>query len=230
VLCMITKVLPKSGVNLVMDQKSTSTAMDYAASEVQSSIGLPPAYSKPASDSLKMARMISKTLLGITAMLGFVILTSFYIQARASRDCACYRGAESRNGPYYEPLTAESGEDGQRKLPVSIQMNGPAGDLLMKRMNTKGHVNCVVERKAATQIIASEPKMLITPYGNITTDPRLIHLSGEKMTFTCKSANKEMPNKKNAKKDKEANDTVESRSKRSTSVESKSECACNCAC
>lgn len=28
----------------------------------------------------------------------------------------------------------------------------------MKRMNTKGHVNCVVERKVANQLIASEPK------------------------------------------------------------------------
>jgi hypothetical protein len=30
----------------------------------------------------------------------------------------------------------------------------------MKKMNTKGHVNCVVERKVANQIIASEPKMV----------------------------------------------------------------------
>lgn len=26
---------------------------------------------------------------------------------------------------------------------------------------------------------------LITPYGNITTDPRIIHMVGEKMIFTC---------------------------------------------
>ena len=30
----------------------------------------------------------------------------------------------------------------------------------MKNLNSKGRVNCVVERKAATQIIASEPKMV----------------------------------------------------------------------
>ena len=29
------------------------------------------------------------------------------------------------------------------------------------------------------------PLQLITPYGNITTDPRIIHMVGEKMIFTC---------------------------------------------
>lgn len=47
---------------------------------------------------------------------------------------------------------------------------------------------------------------LITPYGNITTDPRLIHLTGEKMVFTCDTANKEV-NKKNRNKT-EINDSV----------------------
>jgi len=218
-----------------VDQKSTST-MDYAASEAQSTIStndLPPAYQRPVSDSLNMAKTVSKTLMTMTAILGVVVLVAIYIQANG-RGCSCYRGSESRNGPYYEPLTAESEGKERKRLPLSIQMSGTAGDLMKKI--SKGNVNCVVERKAATQIIASEPKMLITPYGNITTDPRLIHLSGEKMVFTCKKANnKEMSKRMKNKNDKfdsnehEINETVESRSKRSTHS-SKSECSCDCAC
>ena len=50
---------------------------------------------------------------------------------------------------------------------------------------------------------------MITPYGNITTDPRLIHLTGEKLTFTCKNANKDkdLLNKRKSEKldEKESN-------------------------
>lgn len=51
--------------------------------------------------------------------------------------------------------------------------------------NGNEKVNCVIERKAANQIITSESKHLVTPFGNITTDPKLIHLTGEKLVFSC---------------------------------------------
>lgn len=51
--------------------------------------------------------------------------------------------------------------------------------------NDNEKVNCIIERKAANQIITSDSKQLVTPFGNITTDPKLIHLTGEKLIFSC---------------------------------------------
>lgn len=36
----------------------------------------------------------------------------------------------------------------------------------------------------------------MTQFGNITTDPRLIQLKGEKMVFTCSTRDKMLPKKK----------------------------------
>lgn len=36
----------------------------------------------------------------------------------------------------------------------------------------------------------------MTPYGNITTDPRLIHLTGEKVVFSCSTKDKDNPVKR----------------------------------
>lgn len=42
-----------------------------------------------------------------------------------------YKGSESRDSPYYEPLTAASGDDSgdgaSRRLPIRILMDGEAG-------------------------------------------------------------------------------------------------------
>ncbi|CAG2164855.1 unnamed protein product [Oppiella nova] len=210
-----------------MDQK-TATPSEYTSPDRRNTMAsdLPPSefQSYYVSDSLKMAKVISKTLLAITVILSALVLISVYIQA--NNRCSCGR-QKSRNGPYFEPLTAESEDKERRRLPLSIEMAGSAG------MNTKGHVNCVVERKVANQIIASEPKTLITPYGNITTDPRLIHLTGEKMVFTCNSANKETNRKNKTKtedKDKENEVIAELiRSKRSTGT-ANNKCICDCDC
>lgn len=43
----------------------------------------------------------------------------------------------------------------------------------------------------------------MTPYGNITTDPRLIHLTGEKLIFSCHSGEKDENGTTVADKDKE---------------------------
>lgn len=42
-------------------------------------------------------------------------------------------------------------------------------------------------------------KQLITPYGNITTDPRIIHMTGEKMIFTCSTGKDKLKDKKGMK-------------------------------
>ncbi|XP_054164745.1 uncharacterized protein LOC128962399 [Oppia nitens] len=215
---------------ITMDQK-TAPICDFNSVDRRNTLqsDLPPSefQTYQSSESLKMAKVISKTLLAITAIISCLVIISIYIQT--NNRCSCGR-QKSRNGPYFEPLVAESEDKEKRRLPLSIEMAGSAGDL-MKKMNTKGHVNCVVERKVTNEIIASEPKMLITPFGNITTDPRLVHLTGEKMVFTCNSANKET-NKKNKTKsdlnDKESQ-VIELRAKRSTE-KVKSECACDCKC
>lgn len=93
------------------------------------------------------------------------------------------KASESRDSPYFEPLTALSSDDTAneiRKLPVKIQLDGEAGvswfdltkntsqlagnylivDQDILNSKKKGRINCEVERRTATQIIASEPKMV----------------------------------------------------------------------
>ncbi|XP_074596926.1 msr-110 [Brevipalpus obovatus] len=186
-----------------MSQKSNSGSyIDYQHSaETQSTIGLTPeitVQALQAQQTMKIVKFISYSLMCMTAVLGTFILMSAYVQAGARCDCSRYHASESRNSPYYEPLTALSSEDTAdeiRKLPVRIQLEGEAGDLL--KSGKRGRINCEVERKTATQIIASEPKMLITPYGNMTTDPRLIHMTGEKMFFSCSTGKGSQKDKKN---------------------------------
>ncbi|XP_053212460.1 uncharacterized protein LOC128395987 isoform X2 [Panonychus citri] len=177
---------------------SSTETMDYQhhPSETQSTIGLTPELSYQnyqSHQTVKMIKMVAYTMIGMTIILGSFILLSAYVQSGGR--CNCYRGyqlgSESRDSPYYEPLTAASGDDSgdgaSRRLPIRILMDGEAGQLM--KDGKKGRINCEVERRVATQIIASEPKMLITPYGNMTTDPKLIHMTGEKMFFSCSSGN-----------------------------------------
>lgn len=197
---------------------ATAVHMNDAEAETRSTISsseLLPAYSprlitNPAeSTAIAVAKLISRTLLLITLIVSLLVLVTVYIQSK-NQGLRCeygLRASESSRdgGAYFEPLTSDSGDsadfDGPpmssggggagRKIPISIRMSGRAGDLMNAAPNGKGHVNCVIERKTANQIIASEPKKLITPYGNITTDPRLIHLTGEKLVFSCHSGDKE---------------------------------------
>ncbi|RWS28384.1 uncharacterized protein B4U80_02888 [Leptotrombidium deliense] len=148
--------------------------------------------------------------------------------------------AASENRPFFEPLTAASDGDSKSdsKLPVQLHMDGEAGDLM--RNAGKGEMKCSVERKTAVQIIASEPKMLMTPYGNITTDPRLIHMTGEKMVITCGSNPKRDKKSKNILTaikiepksigDKERLEPRKKRSADKSEPKTKKECACDCSC
>lgn len=78
---------------------------------------------------------------------------------------------ESRSAnPFFEPLVSDpSSSDPStskgKSLPIRIQMEGDASELMKK--NKKGKVNCSVERKTATQIIASEPKLVSIIHSNV---------------------------------------------------------------
>jgi len=163
--------------------------------ETQSTYGHQSEYSPTnVLQTMKLARVIALSCLGMTAVLALFVM----INSGGCR-CDCRGVAESSGNPFYESLIAGPSEvNGRRKgMPLRIEMQGDAGELLKR--NKKGKVNCSVERKVATQIIASEPKLLITPYGNITTDPRIIHMTGEKMIFTCNAGKAEKKGKKGDK-------------------------------
>jgi len=145
---------------------------------------------------LSNARIISATLIIVTLLMGFFLLSAIYIQT-ASR-CVCAYGPgmyqqESRDTPYFEPLKALSSEGTSKEMrnfPLRIHMNDPKSFL---NGENNGRVSCEVTRKTASQVIASEPKEIQTPLGNVTTDPKLLHLTGEKLFFTCYNGEKPKP-------------------------------------
>ena len=83
---------------------------------------------------LTNAKIISGTLIVITFLMGFFLLSAVYIQT--SSRCVCAYGPgmpyqqsqESQNTPYFEPLKALSPEgtsDEMRNFPLKIHMNDP---------------------------------------------------------------------------------------------------------
>lgn len=55
--------------------------------------------------------------------------------------------------------------------------------------NIKGNVNCIVEKRKNEELVDHAPMSLNlpSPFGmNITTPPRLQHLTGEQMIVICK--------------------------------------------
>jgi len=153
------------------------------------------------SDTMSTPKLLSLTMIAVTCLMGFFLLAAVYIQT--NNRCVCAYGgasgssmsAESQNAPYFEPLKALSSEETSkeiRNLPLRIRMHGDARDLMSSGSNG-GRVSCEITRKTASQVIASEPKELNTPFGNITTDPKLMHLTGEKLFFTCYNGEKPKP-------------------------------------
>ncbi|KAI1297189.1 hypothetical protein HDE_04718 [Halotydeus destructor] len=245
--------------NFPTDRKSTvSSAMDSDVQSVNYGDDHRLVYGANEHVALRIAKMISCTLIAMSAIIGVFIFMSALVQSRGSCRVGPY-ASESRNGPFYAPLTSSASDEnnGGKRMPLRIQMDASATDFL--RHNKKGHMSCAVEKKTATQIIASEPKLLITPYGNITTDPRLIQLKGEKMVFTCSTKDRMLPRKNKVYRkygtvinlnalepkktsnnetelDKSVNevgdkseDEPKDRTKRSTNGKKK-ECACDCTC
>lgn len=149
------------------------------------------------SDTMTTPKLLSLTMIAVTCLMGFFLLAAVYIQT--SNRCICAYGgpmsSESQNSPYFEPLKALSSEETSkemRNLPLRIRMHGDARDLMSSGSNG-GRVSCEITRKTASQVIASEPKELNTPFGNITSDPKLMHLTGEKLFFTCYNGEKPKP-------------------------------------
>lgn len=51
-------------------------------------------------------------------------------------------------------------------------------------------MNCVIEKKKAEEIVDEQSKPLPALLGiNMTTDPRYLHFTGEKMAISCDSGN-----------------------------------------
>jgi len=60
----------------------------------------------------------------------------------------------------------------------------------MFEKNHRSHMNCVIEKKKAEEIVDEQSKPLPQLLGiNMTTDPRYLHFTGEKMAISCDSGN-----------------------------------------
>jgi hypothetical protein len=82
---------------------------------------------------------------------------------------------------------AESGEDlSILKLPLELNLHEH-----MFEKNQRSHMNCVIEKKKAEEIVDEQSKPLPPFLGllNMSTDPRYLHFTGEKMAISCDSGN-----------------------------------------
>ena len=61
----------------------------------------------------------------------------------------------------------------------------------MFEKNQRSHMNCVIEKKKAEEIVDEQSKPLPPFLGilNMSTDPRYLHFTGEKMAISCDSGN-----------------------------------------
>ncbi|XP_050312383.1 uncharacterized protein LOC126747661 [Anthonomus grandis grandis] len=91
------------------------------------------------------------------------------------------------------------------KLPLQLDFDELAGNLIAK--NQKSKMNCIVEKKRAEEIVDHQPKTVRLPFGvNITTDPRLEKLTGERMVIICESGNTQSTEPKTEKPEPEHDD------------------------
>ncbi|CAH2010107.1 unnamed protein product [Acanthoscelides obtectus] len=74
----------------------------------------------------------------------------------------------------------------QLKLPLQLDLDELTQAFLEKNQRSK--MNCIVEKKKAEELVDHQPKTIRLPFGvNLTTDPRLERLSGERMVIICES-------------------------------------------
>jgi len=222
---------------VAVDESST---VDYR-NDSNSIVSLPPAYDKPVSTTLKVARILSLTLLAVTTIVGIMVLLGIYIHQGYQCNCGI---AEQVAASQVQPVSAAridrmdhdntytaddktaKDQDKQLPVPLKLELDAALGTILKDPKNKKAEVNCVAETRKASQVISQDPKMLMTPFGNFSTDPKLVHLMGERMVLSCISAVK--PSKKASKAKKMANKVAGMlpRPRRST----KEMCSCNCDC
>ncbi|CAL8120127.1 unnamed protein product [Orchesella dallaii] len=71
------------------------------------------------------------------------------------------------------------------KLPVELSFQEH-----MFERNHRSHMNCIIEKKKAEEIVDEQSKPLPALLGiNMSTDPRYLHFTGEKMAISCDSGN-----------------------------------------
>ncbi|GIX81467.1 uncharacterized protein CDAR_224631 [Caerostris darwini] len=219
-----------------------SASVDYR-NDSNSIVSLPPAYDKPVSTTLKVARILSLTLLAVTTIIGIMVLLGIYIHQGYQCQCASESMSASQIQPMsaaridrmdHEPTyTADDKEPQTNKgkgmsVPLKLELDAALGTVLKDPKNKKAEVNCVAETRKASQVIHQDPKMLMTPFGNFSTDPKLVQLMGERVVLSCISAVKQPKKSSKAKKAaaKIAAAGLLPRPRRST----KEMCSCNCDC
>src|SRR5687767_8426733 len=107
------------------DDETQSTYGHQSEYSSTTHIGSPlSSYGTHVLQTMKLARMIALSCLGMTAVLAlFVMLNS------GGPRCDCRGVAESSGNPFYEPLIAGSSDvnGGRKGMPLRIQMEGDAG-------------------------------------------------------------------------------------------------------
>jgi hypothetical protein len=87
-----------------------------------------------------------------------------------------------------EEDNSNSGEDSSDslfKFPVELNLHEH-----MFERNHRSHMNCIIEKKKAEEIVDEQSKPLPPLLGiNMSTDPRYLHFTGEKMAISCDSGN-----------------------------------------
>lgn len=68
---------------------------------------------------------------------------------------------------------------------------------MLVQKGLRGRVNCIVEKRRNEELVDHAPRELSLPFGlNITTAPRLQHLTGEQMVVICKDDNEDKEEEK----------------------------------
>ncbi|XP_067125657.1 uncharacterized protein [Centruroides vittatus] len=185
------------------ENEKADTSVEFV-SDTRSSAGSdlpPPAYRKPYSNSIRIARILSTTLVFVSIVVGIVVLLALYLQTNTKCSCPVNESVGRRVVDDHRALPRRAPADDRdldrvssKKVPLKLMLDGKANGMMKK--NKMSRVNCLVETKKTTQIIVPRPKMVITPFGNFSTDPHLIHIAGEKMIFSCFGENKKSKTKK----------------------------------
>ncbi|KAH6948772.1 hypothetical protein HPB50_026287 [Hyalomma asiaticum] len=152
------------------------------------------AYQRPGSDRLKVSVVIASALVAISVVVGVVVVLVVHLRAQQQMHCACtpLPQAAALKGRAGDLSSAASGSVVSKlPIPLKLQLDPLAGQMLKK--NQRAQVSCVVEKKKASEVIAHEPRTLMTPFGNMTTEPRMVHLTGERMIFSCLTGTRDEP-------------------------------------
>lgn len=198
------------------------------------------AYKRPGSDRLKVSVVVASALVAISVVVGVVVVLVVHLRAQQQMQCAC-----GNTAPQAAAFQARAGHDlsaapsasvtSKLPIPLKLQLDPLAGQLLKK--NQRAQVSCVVEKKKASEVIAHEPRTLMTPFGNMTTEPRMVHLTGERMIFSCLTGTRDEPRGGSTPFPRGAGPAASvppqgsaaaSRMKRGIAEEK--DCACNCSC